>query len=468
MYYSKSRGVFKDLRALMPLMRHWCKVSRLFSGMQICAYSIRDEGAQTAVDIMVDKGKVSTIYPTANLPAGRHPDSIGEFPHNPVRKSYYTQGGLYFDPHDHHYGNNKFKFAKTPEDGLKDVDVIQEIVQVARAKGVRILPWVMALHDDVLAELNRQYAMTDFLGRPIRGWLCPSNPEVETFLSNMVEDLLSNYDIQGIFLDLVRFPEWGGIEGGFGAALSCFCPRCAARAKSSGLDLEKVSQRVRYIVSSLGDTLNSFLTLRRGHLDLAKFVVDEPEVAEWIRFRQRIVTELVEHIHRTVKNTKPSAELALDIWSPSYSWLLGQNYEKLSEHCDSIKYFTYQKLGGGVDISAVLNKLSKFDQRIPADGLLDLFYRMFGFRGPKDLEELKLKGLSIDFVGDETAKAINEVRRRANVYAGIQIWNVTKDDIRQTMIDAIRAGAEGFVHLGYDWATLENIQAVGEVVDEIN
>lgn len=249
---------------------------RPFSGMQIFAYSIRDEGAQTAVDIMADKGKVTTIYPTTNLPAERHPDSILELPHNPVRKSYYTQGGLYFDPHPHHYGNNKFKFAKTPEDGLRDIDAIKEIVQVARAKGVRILPWVIALHDDVLAGLNGQYAMIDFLGRPIRGWLCPSNPEVETFLSDMVEDLLSNYDIQGIFLDLIRFPEWGGIEGGLGAALSCFCPRCTAKAKRLGLDLEKVSQRFRNIVSGLGDTLNSFLTLRRGYLDLARLIIEEP------------------------------------------------------------------------------------------------------------------------------------------------------------------------------------------------
>jgi len=441
--------------------------SRLFSGMQICAYSIRDEGAQTAVDIMVDKGKVGTIYPTTNLPAERHPDSIGEFPHNPVRKSYYTQGGLYFDPHAHHYRNKKFKFAKTPEDGLRDSDVIKEIVQVARAKGVRILPWVIALHDDVLAGLNQQYAMIDFLGRPIRGWLCPSNPEVESFLSDMVEDLLSNYDIQGIFLDLIRFPEWGGIEGGLGAALSCFCPRCTAKAKCLGLDLEKVRRRFRYIVSGLGDTVNSFLTLRRGYLDLARLIIDEPEVAEWIRFRQRIITELVERIHRTVKNTKPSAELALDIWPPSYSWLLGQNYEKLSEHCDSIKYFTYQKLGGGVDISAVLSKLPKFDHRITANELLDLFYRMFGFRGPTDLQELKLKGLSVDLVANETAKAVSEVGGKARVYAGIQIWNVTKDEIREAMTGAIRAGAEGFVYLGYDWATLENIEAVGEIVDEI-
>jgi hypothetical protein len=440
---------------------------RLFSGMQICACSIRDEGAQTVVDVMVDKGKVGTIYPTANLPAERHPDSYGEFPHNPVRKTYYSQGGLYFDPHAHHYRNKKFKLAKTPEDGLRDSDVIEEIVQVARAKGVRVLPWVMALHDDVLAGLNQQYAMIDFFGRPIPGWFCPSNPEVQGFLSDMVEDLLSNYDIQGIFLDLIRFPEWSGTGGGLGAALSCFCPRCSAKAKISGLNLEKVRQRFRHIVSELGDTLNGFLTPRRGCLDLARLIIDEPEVAEWIRFRQAIIAELVKRIHSTVKKTKPSAELVLDIWSPSYSWLLGQNYGKLSEYCDSIKCFTYQKQGGGVDISAVLNKFMKLDQRMTSNELLELFYRMFGFRGPRDLVELKVKGLSIDFVADETAKAVSEVRRKAKIYSGIQIWNVTKDEMREAVIGATRAGAEGFVYMSYDRATLENIEAIGEIVGEI-
>jgi len=366
---------------------------------------------------------------------------------------------LYFEPHLECYSRTKLKPTKTPEEHLRETDIVRDFTDEAQHRGLRVLPWVTALNDPVIASENPQYAMIDFRGERVPGWLCPSNDDVRAFVAAMATDLLTNYEVDGIFLDRIRFPECGGEGIGFAPALSCFCESCHDSARALGIDLESVNRRVKSIAGRIGEILPLLYTTSTGCLDIAKLIIDNTEIEAWIRFRYSTIAKLVKDVYSSVKSAKSSAELSLDLWPPSYSWLLGQHFRTLAESCDSIKYFAYHKLGGGVNISSVLNECSRISPGLGHDDLLSLFYRMFGFKGPERLQDLEREGLSLDFVETETSKAIHEVQGKVPVYAGIQVWNVKPSEIEGSMMNAARANVQGFIHYCYDWAPLENLQA---------
>jgi hypothetical protein len=138
----------------------------------------------------------------------------------------------------------------------------------------------------------------------------------------------------------------------------------------------------------------------------------------------------------------------------------------LREFCDSLKYFTYHKLGGGVDLKAVVEELKKLNPDLEVARFMDLFYRFFGFSGPTDLEKFGQEGFTVDFVLEETLKALDETRGEVRVYPGIQIWDVTHEEVKHAVHKASEADIDGVIAFCYGWATLENIQSFGEAVKE--
>jgi hypothetical protein len=444
-------------------------------GMQVHAHDIKDEGADAVLDNMRRLAGVTAIYPTANHNEERQPYPKGEFPHNPVRKEFYTKGGLYFEPHLEHYRNSPLKPQRTPELGLGDFDVLRAITGPAKQNGVRVLPWIVALNDPVISGKYGKYSMIDVYGNRVDGWLCPSHAEVRTYVLSLIKDLIKSYDIDGIFLDRIRFPEWtrGSTQHGegFDSAFSCFCKECAKRAKTSGINLSKTRTCVRRIAdcvreNRLAPVISRFLAYRKGCLDLAKILVDMPELNEWINFRQDIIGDFVTEVHKLIKGTSSKLELSLDLWPPSYSWLLGQNYVKLRKSCDSLKYFTYHKIGGGVDLKAVVQELKRLNPDLEVAKFMDLFYRFFGFSGPTDLEKFGEEGFTVDFVLEETLKALDECKREVEVYPGLQIWDVTPEEVKEAVHKASEANVDGVIAFCYGWATLENIQCFGDAVKE--
>lgn len=423
-----------------------------------------DEGCKRVVSNIAELANAEVIYPAANYIAERQPYPRGSLPHNPRRRVYFTHGGLYFEPEIDCYKDTKLRPARSQEEGLSEFDVVKSVIDEASRAGLRVIPWIIALNDPLLTSMNPSYTMIDYKGRRIANWFCPSNKEVQKFVVSLVEDLLTNHEVDGILLDRIRFPEWSGPGLGFGGALTCFCESCFERAKTSGIDLRRIQNYIKKMVAHLGETLQTFHAAQRGALDISKFFVRQPELAEWIRVRWETIGELVKEVHTAVRNSKPSAELSLDLWPPSYSWLLGQDYAALASNCESMKYFTYYKLGGGVDISSVLSELSPLWPNVSNEDLLDVFYQTFGFCGPSSLKELGRVGLSSSFISNETMKAIEEVNHKVRVFAGIQIWDVGREDVKRQIRKAIRAGADGFIHFCYDWAPLENLKQIGETM----
>ncbi len=99
-----------------------------------------------------------------------------------------------------------------PDPGLRDRDVLAEIIRHSRAKNLRVIPWFefgfMAPADSELARRRPDWITKRSDGTQVkmegahpRVWLNPFHPEVQQFLIDLIVEAVRKYDIDGIQLD---------------------------------------------------------------------------------------------------------------------------------------------------------------------------------------------------------------------------------------------------------------------------
>ncbi|MGD1715518.1 glycoside hydrolase family 10 protein [Dapis sp. BLCC M172] len=109
-----------------------------------------------------------------------------------------------------------------PTPGLQGRDFLQEIISEADEKGLTIIPWFefgfMAPADSELARLHpnwltkrRDGTTIKMQGKYPRVWLNPFHPEVQQFILDLVMEIVTKYDIDGI-----QFDDHFGLPAEFG------------------------------------------------------------------------------------------------------------------------------------------------------------------------------------------------------------------------------------------------------------
>lgn len=103
-----------------------------------------------------------------------------------------------------------------PNSPFSDRDMLAEVVQIARSLGIRVIPWLeyglMILPDTPLDQQYPQWITLDKKSSKFRIkqadskpdhciWLNPCHPEVQKFMVELVTELVTCYDIDGIQLD---------------------------------------------------------------------------------------------------------------------------------------------------------------------------------------------------------------------------------------------------------------------------
>ena len=99
-------------------------------------------------------------------------------------------------------------------------------------------------------------------------WLEPALPEVTRYLAAIAGDIMSNYDVDGIILDRIRYPQ--------------------TNFTRETLDFGYHPDAIQRF---------NLLHRRRG--------VPDPDDPKWIAFRQRAITRAVTDIYRTITNIDP-------------------------------------------------------------------------------------------------------------------------------------------------------------------
>ncbi|MEA5511440.1 glycoside hydrolase family 10 protein [Crocosphaera sp. UHCC 0190] len=100
-----------------------------------------------------------------------------------------------------------------PTEGLQGRDILQETIEQGHKKGMAVIPWFefgfMAPADSELAKRHDQWLTNRQDGSKIwlegnvhqRVWLNPFHPEVQGFITQLITELVTNYDIDGIQVD---------------------------------------------------------------------------------------------------------------------------------------------------------------------------------------------------------------------------------------------------------------------------
>lgn len=103
--------------------------------------------------------------------------------------------------------------ALDPHEGLKNRDILDEIVTAGHEQGMSVIPWFefgfMAPADSELAQRHPQWLTKRADESTIwwegnvhqRVWLNPLRPDVQQFMTDLIVEIVSNYDIDGIQLD---------------------------------------------------------------------------------------------------------------------------------------------------------------------------------------------------------------------------------------------------------------------------
>lgn len=159
---------------------------------------------------------------------------------------------------------------------------ITRVVDSSRNQGISLHPWVVVWNLDglpperIAAFAAQNRLMLDANGNPLP-WLCPLHDDNVRLLHSTLA-LLADAKPPGIHLDYVRYP----------ARTGCYCPRHRAAFESR-------SQR----------------PVNRWPADI---LPGGPRAAEWNRFRQDHLTDLLEDASRRLRDAHPGLRLSAAVY----------------------------------------------------------------------------------------------------------------------------------------------------------
>ncbi len=172
-------------------------------------------------------------------------------------------------------------------------DVLAVIIDEAHKLGMEVHPWVWVFRagytqdKGAILTAHPDWAELDRNGKELSAnggrWLSPANDEVRDFLESLYKELITNYDVDGLHLDYIRYEVESPSPYGY-----------------SPVSVEKFVDRYTIDPHDI------------GRLSYNKYM--------WNRWRERNITSFVQRIYLMVKHYKPdalvSAAVGYDIdWS---------------------------------------------------------------------------------------------------------------------------------------------------------
>lgn len=427
------------------------------TGIQLYAYDVNDEGPERVVEgASLAAAKtlllcVSYSDDVMEIHSGRG----GALPHNDRRDWHANEA--YFEPTVARYPAG----LVPPCSGDKSLEAEAAhaaLSPLARASGMSVVPWVLLMSQRVADETCLS-GVVNAQGERVPGWLCPSRPEVIEFAHALITDVIEKFAPPAIFIDRIRFPDWG--PNGALDAFTCFCDVCCSQAASQGIDVGAVRHGLLAATELLkrdpltaahaaSDTFDTgFRTLRAA--------ASWGPVLSWLQFRHSAVERLVQGVQRVARGR---TEIWLDVWPPTLGWLLGQDLSRLASYGVWTKPFTYHRWGGGSDVPGFIASMTQDMEARQA--LYVAFRRFFGFPGPDNFAEFAKRGLDPEFITTETTFARQLLGNHSQLAAGLQIWGMGRDGVHEALEHALRARPDGVFLYGYGWATFEEMAAAGE------
>ncbi len=286
-------------------------MNRLDAAIYVYPWDLCDEGLQAALRRLDELG-ITGVQIAVAYHAGRF-----TLPHNPRRKLYFPEDGVVYFAHEpDRYADSLIK--PRAWSGLGEGDVLRELAQECRRRGLRLTAWIVCAHNAALGTAHPECAVTNVFGDRDMTWLCPANPAVVRYLETLVRDLVTGYSVDAVLLES---PEYPTLDHGFHhektlaaigpvgklVASLCFCDSCARLAARLG-PIDRLRDRVRNLAQAVLDDA-------WGAEEQARRAIREPEFQVFLRARQDAVRALLVAIRRAADRPKP-IEVRVLMWHP--------------------------------------------------------------------------------------------------------------------------------------------------------
>jgi hypothetical protein len=213
------------------------------------AWDIQDEGVSTAVGRMQERGGLTGV----NVATAYH---SGKFlhVHNPKRRVVFPEpGALYFSPDSSWYGKLRIK---PPVWEGASTSFWRDVRDETSRRGMTLTAWTLALHNSFIGFNYPDCSVENAWGDRLAPNLCPNHPDVRAYQVALAKDIASHLDADRILLESLEYMpfqhgyhhEVNGVPlpPGVDFLMSlCFCEHCRSRAKSSGVELDRIRTWVR-------------------------------------------------------------------------------------------------------------------------------------------------------------------------------------------------------------------------------
>jgi hypothetical protein len=286
----------------------------------------------------------SMIYNPYRMVLPRHPQQL-----------YQLEAGVTFYPAD----QSLFKDCKISQvctDDFSHRDIFMDSARAAEKFGIGITAWISCFANSRVARDFPWAAMENLYGGRDRLFLCFNNPEVQKYVQAMFRDLASHYPLASVMADKIpqSMVELNSFAGRIDPMLRlagsiCFCEHCMAQARQDGVDLAeakailmRAAEASRVVPQWMRENMLDDL---RGDTEIPLFLVEEPLIAEVLRWRMDCITrflantgEIVKRLHPGIKISAclvPPVKVGHDATSPR-AWLGAQSYRKFSTVVDAI------------------------------------------------------------------------------------------------------------------------------------
>ncbi len=300
--------------------------------MYVYAWDLRDEGAETVLGRLRDAGLNGVSLATSY--------HAGKFlrPHAPGGKVWFPEDGtVYFKPASEKYGRLAPRAAKIVE----EYDALAELAR--HGEDFHVTSWTVGLHNSRLGASAPDLCCQTPFGDPLINSLCPSQPEVRTYLTRLCEDLAAQPRIDEIAIETPGFQtyrhghhhEFELVELSTGIEVlleACFCPACNARAAAAGLDADALARQARA-------DLDRFFT--DGSQPQINPVVD-PDWKAFHACRAATVTTLVEEVRAALPSATPLSIIPTTQTPNELCWREGSDLAALSVAADRLEVPAYQ------------------------------------------------------------------------------------------------------------------------------
>jgi len=456
-------------------------------GLQIGSVSFVDEGTEQVLDIVQQKGAVNTlflaVFTYGRGIAGRQVPGQPLPDHGKQEYDLNFHGGNFATPHPQFYKNTILKETRAPDHG--NLDILETVLPAARKRGIKTICWLEDVFRADIPNIGKLQEV-DLHGKNATT-LCFNNPDYRGFLTGLVEDYATSYEIDGLMWGSERqgalSNSLGAMHGGLHSdpgRVTCFCQFCQTKARARGINVERAKQGFLELEKFVRAGRAGHRPVDGYYVTFWRILLNYPEIAAWEMLWTDSLRETYAAIYKAVKSAKANVPVGWHIWhnnsfNPIYR--AEQDLQVLSQYSDFLKMVMYHNCAG----ERLAGYIDSVSQTIygdtPKQLLLDFEYSVMNYK-ERSYAEIPFTGLSSDYVFRETKRAMDGIAGKPTlIWPGIDIdiptatnhSRCTPQGTKDAVLAAFHAGAPGVIlSRKYSEMKLANLQGAGDAVRQLS